>query len=118
VLGEEKVHSAYLALDDPKGEVERRVWSAQVGVLLPFVEERRQELLARLDGVLRVPFRTRFGEEITDLRDLEIGHIESQLLTSPLAVDPDVRRQVRRLREIRNSLAHLETLRPEVLGGL
>jgi hypothetical protein len=110
VLGEKKIHSAYLAIDDPRGEIRRRIWSAQVGILLPFVEEQRQDLLARLQGILRVPFRTRFGEEINDLRDLEIGHIESQLLTGRRSIDSDLLRLVRRLREIRNSLSHLETI--------
>jgi hypothetical protein len=115
IEGEENIHSASLALKDFKGTIARRIWSAEVGVILPFVEERRQEILTHLAGVLRVPFTTRFGEVISDVRDLEIGHIESQLINSGITVHPNVRRLVRRLREIRNCLSHLEPLSLELL---
>ena len=77
--------------------------------MLPFVEEQRQDILARFAGVLRVPFTTRFGEEITNIRDLEIGHIESQLADN-LAVSSRIRQWIKQLRKIRNALSHLEPL--------
>jgi hypothetical protein len=113
--GEESVHSAALALADIQGTVIRRIWSAEVGVMLPFVEERRQEILAHIAGVLRVPFTTRFGEVISDVHDLEIGHIESQLITNGIKVHPDIRRLIQRLREIRNCLSHLDPLTLDLL---
>jgi len=113
--GEEKIHSAVLAFNDVDSEIERRIWSAEIGVVLPFIEERRQEILGRLAGLLKVPFKTRFGEVISDLRDLEIGHIESQVIHNGVAVNPKIRRLIHRLREIRNCLSHLEPLSPELL---
>jgi len=115
IEGEENIHSAALALKDVKGTITRRIWSAEVGVMLPFVEERRQEILTHLAGVLRVPFSTRFGEVISDVHDLEIGHIESQLINNGITVHPNFRRFVRRLREIRNCLSHLEPLSLDLL---
>jgi hypothetical protein len=113
--GEEKKHSAALVARGLEDEISRRIWSAEVGVLLPFVEERRQAILDEFSGVLKVPFTTRFGEVIEDLNDLEIGHIDSQLSDLKLTVNYDVRRFVQRLREIRNCLSHVEPLSPEVL---
>lgn len=115
--GEDRIHSAALMLHDPNNEFLRRIWNAEIGILLPFVEERRQALLRRLAGILKVPFRTRFGELITDSRELEIGHIESQVLTNDLPVSPDVRRLIRQLREIRNCLAHQEVVPKRQLLG-
>lgn len=112
--GEPATHSALLALGDAEGEVTRRIWSAQVGVLLPYVEEQRRALISRLRGVLSVPHQTRFNGVIEDIRDLEIGHIEHQANANP-AVDPDTRRLLWRLREIRNCLSHLEVLPPALL---
>ncbi|MDT5123166.1 MAG: hypothetical protein QOC96_2648 [Acidobacteriota bacterium] len=112
--GEMRIHSALLALDDSNSEIARRIWSAEVGVLLPFVEERRRELIAQLANALQVPYETRFGEVIEDVRDLEIGHIERQINSLP-SVDSNTRSFVRRLREIRNCLSHLEVLPPELL---
>jgi hypothetical protein len=93
---------------------QRRIWNAEVGVLLPFVEEQRQDILVRFAGVLRVPAMTRFGEAITDIRDREIGHIESQLAKNP-AVSNSIRQLLTQLRKIRNALSHLESLDPALL---
>ncbi|HEY9694174.1 MAG TPA: hypothetical protein V6D15_18375 [Oculatellaceae cyanobacterium] len=113
---EEKFHSAALAINGSgKTEIERRIWRAEVGELLPFVEERRREILERLSEVLQVPFTTRFGEVIKDLHDLEIGHIEYQISNNGKNVNSEIRNLVRRLREIRNALSHLESIKPELL---
>lgn len=116
--GEEKIHSAALSLMDSTDEIRRRIWSAEVGVLFPYVEEQRQTILRRLSGLLRVPFATRFGEIITDWHDLEIGHIESQIVTHGLHVTRETRRMLRQLREIRNCLAHQEAVSRELLADL
>ncbi|MBI3801875.1 MAG: hypothetical protein HY268_33505 [Deltaproteobacteria bacterium] len=109
-----KIHSSLLAMNDTAAEIERRVWIAEVGVMFPYIEEKRQDILKRLARVLKVPFNTRFGETITDLRDLEIGHIESQISIMP-NIDPKLLRLVRQLRKIRNQLAHVETLDKNLL---
>ncbi|MGQ9919132.1 MAG: hypothetical protein ACUVS7_17130 [Bryobacteraceae bacterium] len=113
--GVEKIHSAALSFRDPSDDIRRRIWSAEVGVLFPYVENRRQDILKRLAGLLRVPFETRFGEIITDWRDLEIGHIESQIAMHGIPVGGETRRLLRRLREIRNCLAHQEVVPMELL---
>ncbi|MDY6939946.1 MAG: hypothetical protein SWY16_20115 [Cyanobacteriota bacterium] len=112
--GEDKIHSAALAFTNFHREIDRRIWSAQVGVMLPFVEERRQELLESLKGKLEVPFQTDFGV-IWDWRDLEIGHIEYQISSNGAIVNRETQKLVRRLKEIRNSLSHLEPIPPEIL---
>lgn len=108
--GSWKLHSSVIAASGVMGEITNRVWSAQVGVLLPYVEERRKELLPQISKYLKVPFKTRFGEIIDDVRDLEIGHIDSQLYDHRGKIPPETRHSIRILREIRNHLTHLEVL--------
>lgn len=109
--GAERVHSALLAINGSSNtELTRRIWSAQVGVLFPFIEERRHELLDRLNGVLTVPFTTSFGTVIADARDLEFGHIDSQIGRLDLPVDAATRRLIAQLHDIRNQLAHLRPI--------
>jgi hypothetical protein len=79
-------------------------------VVLPYIEERRQQLLEELSAVLSVPFRTVYGQVLTDVRDLEVGHIEAQLAVGSAQVSETLRAEVRWLREARNRLAHLEPL--------
>jgi hypothetical protein len=112
--GRDQVHSSVLAGaqdTDSADELERRVWSAQVGVLLPFVEARRRELLERLDGQLSGPFRFDNGLVVQDPRDLEIGQIEYQLRRRGCKVPP----VVSVLKHIRNCLAHLEVVGSDLL---
>jgi hypothetical protein len=112
--GAERTHSSALAeLDRARGadELQRRIWSAQVGVLLPYVEGRRRELLEGLGGQLTGPFHFDSGLVVSDIRDLEIGQIEYQLTASGRRVP----RVVRLLKEIRNRLAHLEVVGADLL---
>jgi hypothetical protein len=101
------LHPAALAMNDPTREIAHRVWSAETSVLLPFIEEKRRGFLEKHGKCLKVPFCTAFGT-ITDMHDLEIGHIDYQLAASRPAIDGEVRGLVARLREIRNALSHLD----------
>lgn len=105
--GSFRCHSALMALKREEREVYRRIWSAQVSVLYPFVEENRQAVIERLAKRLKIPYSTRFGV-ITDIRDLEIGHIFNQL--EYIAVDNQLRSFVEQLKNIRDDLSHLKPI--------
>ena len=79
--GQSMLHSALLAYRDETKLIEKRVWKGQVGILLPFVEELRSEIIGTLGDRLRVPFKVKMGDNertITEVSDLEIGHIAYQ----------------------------------------
>lgn len=114
--GENRRHSACLVFDSSDREIERRLWSAEVGIMLPFVEEQRQAILSQIGPVLQLPFYTKTGEAISDLHDLEIGYIYSQVFENGLRVDPKLKKLIQTLRQIRNHLSHLETLAPDVFA--
>jgi hypothetical protein len=105
VDGKEYVHSAWLVLHGGEDHVRRRMWQAQIQVLFPFVEERRQELLESCKQLLRVPFLTKNGHLISDVSDLEIGHIEYQLYERDAQLS--LRQFAGLLKGIRNDLSHL-----------
>lgn len=113
--GDKIIHSAYLALNESRNEIHGRLWTAEVGVLLPFVEERRREIIQKLSKFLHIPYQTHFGEEISTLAELEIGHIEHQIAFYNIKVTQEFRRLVRILRRIRNHLAHFEAIDPRIL---
>jgi hypothetical protein len=108
------VHSAALAYNDPSAEIARRIWGAQIGVLLPLIEEKRRGFLERYGEFLKVPFQTPYGV-VTDVRDLEIGHIDYQIASCGRSIDTSVRNLISCLRDIRNSLSHLEPVDPRLL---
>lgn len=98
------VHSALLSVQNGDAELDRRLWSAQLEVYFPLLEQRRHQILSELDSMLAVPFQTPFGV-ITDKAELELGHIEYQIRNHPRA-STAIRTQVRHLKELRNALAH------------
>lgn len=104
------VHAAALAMQanqDSQNELLRRIWRGQVGVLFPFIEEQRVRLLEQLRPFLDVPLTTPFGT-ITDIHDLEIGHIYYQVknLPKPHKTEP----LLKSLKNIRDTIAHLEPI--------
>ena len=103
----EVVHSCIFSLRNSEALC-HRIWKSQLRVLYPFVEEQRQMLLKQLKNYLSVPYTTRFGEIIKDIRDLEIGHIEAILKGNNRFRDQSLLDRIAALREIRNHLAHME----------
>lgn len=107
--GRERDHSAALAVAGNAEAIGHRVWSGQVGVLFPFVEERRHGLVRRLADRLTVPFRPHpKADEILDLRDLELSHIQRQLRWQESTLPPWLIPAIGTLIDVRNCIAHFE----------
>lgn len=105
------VHSALLEVSGASRLVRQRVWAAQAAVLLPLVEERRVGLVTRYGRYLNLPIEAEDGRRIDDPFDLDVGQLAWYL---DRAGKPQVlRKQLRRLRHVRNKLAHMEPLVPE-----
>lgn len=105
------VHSALLEVSGVPRLVRQRVWAAQSAVLLPLVEERRVGIVARYGRHLNLPIETEDGRRVDDPLDLDVGQLAWHLDRTG---KPQVlRKQVRRLRHVRNKLAHMEPLVPE-----
>lgn len=116
--GKTQVHSAWLALSDTRHELTSRLWKAEVGTILPHLEEQRREVLARFSQFLKLPFTTCFGETITDPFELEISHIAAQLGRTRVRLEMDTKRRLVRMADVRNKLAHLKVLCSEDLDIL
>ena len=105
------VHSALLEVCGASRLVRQRVWAAQAAVLLPLVEERRVGLVVRYGRYLKLPIETEDGRRVDDPLDLDVGQLAWYLDRTG---KPQVlRKQVRRLRHVRNKLAHMEPLGSE-----
>ena len=116
--GQDIYHSAFLAWKSDERALNQRLWRAELAVLFPLMEEKRQSIIHQLNGVLQVPYIGSAGEKIENLRDLEIGHIYAQLQMKRASYLDDYRKQVGKLRILRNALAHLECVPTDILGDL
>ena len=109
------VHSALLVVSGDSRQVRQRVWAAQAGVLLPLIEERRAGLIPRCRRYLKLPVEIE-GLWVSDPLDIEVGQLARHL--EGTHTPPMIRKQVRRLRDARNMLAHMEPLDPAQALGL
>ena len=108
--GQASVHSALLSVAGGVRRVYQRIWAAQAAVLFPLVEERRIGLVQRYRRYLQPPIETNV-RVVNDPLDLEIGELKWYLdrCRKPWAL----RKRVRRLRHVRNELAHMRPVGPE-----
>ena len=96
-------HPARAALDDPPTELDRRLWSAQLSVLLPWIEACRHETVTgNLFEVRRQMHAD--GNRHGDALALELGDLVR--LFGRRGADRQIRRTLKRLRDGRNELAH------------
>ena len=99
-------HAALASLDDPPREIRRRVWSAQVSVLLPVIDAWRLEIIQEHRATLAVHLRGERNE--IDPLDLDVGALTG-MIQRP-GFDDAIRRRVRQMNRWRNDLAHLKPL--------
>ncbi len=86
------------------GELQNRVWRAQLSALFPWVESRRQEAAERYAQVLQIDEQAaRSGLE--DVKDLELGAILHQV---GYLMARDEREWLHADKRVRNKLAHRE----------
>ena len=96
-------HPARAAVDNPPVEIERRLWSAQLAVLLPWIEERRHDLVA--NNLYDVKQQMRIdGDGEGDPYDIEVGELYA--LFARRGGHRGIRERLRCLRDGRNVLAH------------
>lgn len=105
------MHPARAALDTPPREIERRMWSAQVAVLMPRIEELRHDTVQ--NNLADIKYRMRVGGmDDGDPHDLELGELTR--LFDNVRGYWRLQGSLVWLRKQRNRLAHLNPLPPNV----
>ena len=108
-------HAALASLDDPPREIRRRVWAAQLSVLLPAIDRRRIKIIEEHYEQLAVRLELE-GNGTDNPFDLDIGNL-THLINRP-GFDDAIYRQVTDLNSWRNDLAHLKPLSARALRSL
>ena len=96
-------------------KLRRVVWAAQARVLMPWIEERRSALLDRVAAMLgpdrlAAVLSNGLSPPVKTDALVEIGILDKVVQMAIGAHDPGLRDASRRLREARNSLAHMQPL--------
>ena len=108
-------HPVRAAVEDPPVEIERRLWSAQLVVLLPWIEERRHDVVA--GNLYEVKRQMRAdGDGQGDPYDIEVGDLYA--LFARRGGHRGIRKTLQCLRDGRNVLAHRRHLSYDRVLGL
>lgn len=110
-----KEHPALIAIKGRTKEILTLVWSAQLSVLMGLLEERRYEIVEKMANRLHIPVNQDSRYMIHDISDMEIGTVCYQLLNHTSHVPRAIIEQVKKLRWIRNELAHRRPLSADYL---
>lgn len=121
-------HVLAMARDGRMGDLLLRLWTAQIEVLFPIIEEERINLVdmlsADLSALLDEEPIVQFGKVVEEVRDIELGTIVHLMSKSPdgdrrLSIeDGEVRSRIYLLWKCRNLLAHREVCAPEQVREL
>ncbi len=103
-----RLHAALLPAGEDVTELRSRIWSAQVSVLMPILEEERRRLIQKHGRRIPLPYKTPWGS-VDRVEDLELQHLAKILCSLP-RLDLTIRQRAQLLGKIRNKLAHLEPL--------
>lgn len=112
-LGKAQPHSCFAVFLNGSRYLDHLVWRAEIGVLMPYIEEARQKLIEQYRTMFKLPFYTKTGV-IEDVYDLEIGTIELLLSRRTLRSDPQMM-YVSDLKGARNKLSHFAPAEPDLL---
>jgi hypothetical protein len=115
-LGSQAPHTCFAEFLSGSRHIDHLIWRAEIGVLMPYIEEKRQQLIERYRSHFKLPHWTNFGV-IEDVYDLEIRHVELLLGRSGV-ISRHHAKFVSQLKEARNALAHLEPVDPDLLLDL
>jgi len=109
---ETRCHSAWLAMAGRDYELRHRIWQGELPILLPRIESRRLELVDEVRSYLSWPVEAPSGK-IDDPFDLEVGAMDHYLRRS--RAPQSLKSEIARMRQIRNLLAHSETVPEELI---
>lgn len=101
-------HSGWEARDVSSKEYVRRIWTAQIQVVFPLIEQVRREALSKYRHLIHFPVRV--GDvDVNDPYELEIAMVAS-ILRCKREIPRRTIRKLEKAWEFRNALAHLEPL--------
>jgi hypothetical protein len=113
-LGKPQPHTCFAAFLNGSRHLDKSIWRAEIGVLMPYIEEARQKLIERYRPYFKLPFYTKTGV-VDDVYDLEIGTIELMLSRTELLRSDPLKMYVSDLKGVRNKLSHFAPAETEVL---
>jgi len=107
-------HSGWVVRNKMGNEFDRRIWTAQVQVMFPLIEQLRHQAIERFESQFRMPVLVGDNMRVDDPYDLEISMVRRIVSRLP-GVPSVVLRRMEQAYTFRNALAHLQPLTAQEL---
>lgn len=93
-----------------ENEITAIVWQVQNKLIFPVLEQFRRNLVENHMWEIKqhLPFRTPYGQEITDPFNLDLGNIKKMHKDNSIGLSPEEEETMSKYIEIRNNLAHMK----------
>jgi hypothetical protein len=115
-LGKQTPHTSFGAFLFGQRFLNRLLWKAEIGILMPYIEEKRQMLIEQYRMYLKLPCYSKYAV-INNVYDLEIGLLG--VLLNRSGIPPKaVLEFIDNLRLARNQLSHLTPVDSSILLAL
>jgi hypothetical protein len=115
-LGKQTPHTSFGAFLLGERFLKRLLWKAEIGILMPYIEEKRQALIEQYRIQIKLPHYSKYGV-INDLYDLEIRILEL-LLNKSSVPSKAVLQFINNLKLARNQLSHMTPVDSSILLAL
>lgn len=99
-----RAHPAWLVATNKVAEIERRIWSAQLSVVMPAIETRRLVWVSTYAQQMKLPWLTSYGT-LTHPVDVEIGVLDYQVKKGIIRAGAETA-LIDSAAKMRNELAH------------
>ena len=98
--------------DISEKQIAERMWEAQIKVVFPIIEKQRSIIVERYRKGIEalLPITGAYGEMFFDAEDVEIGVLSHLVSLGRLAVAFEDGKMIARLRNARNTLAHIKPM--------
>ncbi len=98
--------------DISEKQIAERMWEAQIKVVFPIIEKQRSIIVERYRKGIEalLPITGAYGEMFFDAEDVEIGVLSHLVSLGRLVVAFEDGKMIARLRNARNTLAHIKPM--------
>lgn len=100
---------SFFELKYTEKELQESLWEAQIKILFPLIEKHRSAIITKYKKQIEplLPIKAAYGEEFTEVSEVELGTIAFLVTTGEINVDQHDRHKIHLLRDVRNTLAHI-----------
>ncbi len=101
-------------------QIKKAIWETQIRYIFPLIEKYRSNFVVQYKTLMEkaLPIQNAYGEVISRAEDVEIGMILFMVGSKVITISQKERDELKKYREARNRLAHLDVLELDLVEDI